>query len=147
MLEIINDAGERYRGVIPQDCWHEPYMPATELARDFAKGVELWAYERDGKILGMMGLQRRSDVALIRHAHVRPAAQGASIGSALLHHMDRMPSQPVMIGTWAGAEWAIRFYQRHGIAFVGPTRSTGLSTTYWIVPPRQMEVSVVLARA
>ena len=145
ILAIINAAAEAYRGVIPPDRWHEPYMPADELAGEIAAGVVFWGYEADGALLGVMGLQPVRDVDLIRHAYVPPQSQRRGIGGALLTHLRGRSARPMLIGTWAEAGWAIRFYQRHGFALVPPARSAALLRTYWAIPERQIETSVVLA--
>jgi GNAT superfamily N-acetyltransferase len=146
ILEIVNAAAEAYRGVIPADRWHEPYMPADELDREIAGGVTFWGYESGGALAGVMGIQRVRDVQLIRHAYVRPERQGRGMGGALLEHLARASDRRMLVGTWAAAEWAIRFYRRHGFTPVPPERSAALLRTYWTIPDRQVETSVVLAR-
>jgi GNAT superfamily N-acetyltransferase len=146
MLEIVNAAAEAYRGVIPADRWHEPYMPAEELDEEIAAGVVFWGYEDGGELIGVMGVQEMQDVDLIRHAYVRPGSQGRGIGGALLEHLMRSAPRRVLVGTWAAAEWAIRFYRRHGFEHVGPERTAELLRRYWSIPERQIETSVVLAR-
>jgi GNAT superfamily N-acetyltransferase len=143
---IVNAAAEAYRGVIPADRWHEPYMSLEELDREIAAGVRFWGYEAGGKLLGVMGIQRVEDVELIRHAYVTPASQGRGIGSALLEHLMRSATLPVLVGTWAAATWAIRFYERHGFVLTSPDEKTRLLKRYWSIPDRQVETSVVLAR-
>jgi GNAT superfamily N-acetyltransferase len=145
ILAIVNAAAEAYRSVIPADCWHEPYMPRDELDREIAHGVMFWGYEEAGKLLGVMGLQRVRDVDLVRHAYVLPDRQRHGIGAALLKHVRRQSTRPKLIGTWAAAGWAIRFYQKHGFELVPPTRKTALLQTYWSIPDRQAGASVVLA--
>jgi GNAT superfamily N-acetyltransferase len=145
ILVIVNAAAEAYRGVIPADCWHEPYMPEDELAREIAAGIAFWGYEEEGALIGVMGLQPVRDVDLIRHAYVLPASQGRGVGGALLAHLRRLSGRPMLIGTWAAADWAIRFYRRHGFALVPPERKSTLLRTYWTIPERQIETSVVLA--
>lgn len=147
ILAIVNSAAERYRSAIPADCWHEPYMPADQLERDIAAGVTFWGYEDDFDVLlGVMGIQRVRDVELIRHAYVRPDQQGRGVGGALLRHLENLSRQQILIGTWADAVWAIRFYQHHGYTLV-PSAETGqLLRTYWTISPRQIETSVVLAK-
>jgi GNAT superfamily N-acetyltransferase len=146
MFEIINAAAEAYRGVIPADCWHEPYMSAQELEREIAAGVVFWGYEAaDGELLGVMGIQEVRDVDLIRHAYVRPGVQGRGVGSALLEHLRGLTTRRILIGTWAAAEWAVRFYQRHGFQLVSPQDKATLLRKYWTVSDRQIETSVVLA--
>jgi GNAT superfamily N-acetyltransferase len=142
---IVNAAAEAYRGAIADDCWHEPYMPMAELQNELAAGVQFWGYEADGELIGVMGIQRVRDVDLIRHAYVLPAHQRHRVGAALLQHLRRSSSRRMLIGTWAAAEWAIRFYRRHGFELVSPERKVDLLKTYWTVPDRQIETSVVLA--
>ena len=145
ILAIVNAAAEAYRGVIPTDRWHEPYMDAAELEQEIADGVVFWGYETDGELIGVMGIQAMDDVDLIRHAYVRPASQGQGVGAALLLHLRGLTSRPMLVGTWAAATWAIRFYERHGFALVSPQRKTALLKSYWTIPDRQIETSVVLA--
>jgi GNAT superfamily N-acetyltransferase len=144
ILAIVNAAAEAYRGVIPADRWHEPYMPADELDGEIAAGVAFWGYEADGELLGIMGIQPVRDVDLIRHAYVVPAAQRRGVGGALLEHLTRSATRPLLVGTWAAAAWAIRFYERHGFELVSPERKAMLLRTYWTIPERQIETSVVL---
>jgi GNAT superfamily N-acetyltransferase len=145
MLEIVNGAAEAYRGVIPDDCWHEPYMTSRELDAEIAAGVRFWVCELDGSLLGVMGVQPKADVDLIRHAYVRPGSQRRGIGGALLRHLQDMTERRVLVGTWAAADWAIDFYRRHGFELVTPQRKDELLRTYWDIPERQVETSVVLA--
>ncbi len=144
-LAIINDAAQAYRGVIPPDRWHEPYMPAEELAGEIADGVRFWVAEEDACLVGVMGIQDRGEVALIRHAYVAPAAQGKGVGSRLLAHLEALTAKPILIGTWADASWAIAFYRRHGFATVSTAEKERLLRRYWSIPERQIETSVVLA--
>jgi len=146
MLAIINAAAEAYRGVIPPDRWHDPYMPATELDGEIADGVAFWGYEADGELAGVMGIQPVRDVTLIRHAYVDPGRQRGGIGGALLEHLLGRATQPMLVGTWADAGWAISFYERHGFELVSPARKTELLNAYWTIPDRQIATSVVLAR-
>jgi GNAT superfamily N-acetyltransferase len=145
ILAIVNAAAEAYREVIPPDRWREPYMPAAELDTEIADGVVVWGYEVDGTLLGIMGIQTVGDVDLIRHAYVAPGAQRRGIGGALLEHLMREATRRVLVGTWAAAEWAIRFYRRHGFEPVPPECTAPLLRTYWKIPERQIETSVVLA--
>jgi GNAT superfamily N-acetyltransferase len=147
ILAIVNAAAEAYRGVIPEDRWHEPYMPGEELDVEITAGVEFWGYEDAGELLGIMGIQPVRDVNLIRHAYVVPDSQGRGIGSALLEHLLALATRPMLVGTWAAATWAIRFYERHGFAYVGPERTAELLRAYWDIPERQIDTSVVLAQA
>jgi GNAT superfamily N-acetyltransferase len=148
ILRIINLAAEAYRGVIPADCWHEPYMPLDELEAEIAAGVTFWGYETDGELVGVMGIQSVRDVELIRHAYVLPGRQRSGVGAALLEHLMALESDPrsLLVGTWAAAEWAIRFYQRHGFELVATERTAALLRAYWTISDRQIETSVVLAR-
>jgi GNAT superfamily N-acetyltransferase len=147
ILAIVNAAAEAYRGVIPADRWHEPYMAAAELDRELADGVVFWGYDADDTLAGVMGIQAVGDVDLIRHAYVLPERQGEGIGRALLDHLRATASRPMLVGTWASAEWAIRFYERNGFALVTPEQKTALLRRYWSIPDRQIETSVVLADA
>lgn len=144
ILAIVNAAAEVYRGVIPADRWHDPYMDSSELERELADGVAFWGYEADGELLGVMGIQPVGDVDLIRHAYVLPGNQGAGIGRHLLEHLRALSARRMLVGTWAAAEWAIRFYRRNGFEQVSPERKTVLLQTYWNIPERQIETSVVL---
>jgi GNAT superfamily N-acetyltransferase len=146
ILAIVNAAAEAYRGVIPADRWHEPYMPARDLDTEIADGVVFWGYEADGTLLGIMGIQAMDDVDLIRHAYVAPGTQRRGIGGALLDHLMREATRRVLVGTWAAAVWAIRFYRRHGFEPVSRERIAPLLRTYWKIPERQIDTSVVLAR-
>jgi GNAT superfamily N-acetyltransferase len=148
ILAIVNAAAEAYRGVIPADRWHEPYMSADELAREIAAGVVFWGHEEDGALVAVMGLQPVRDVDLIRHAYVLPGIQRRGIGGALLGELRRVGSpfgtRRMLVGTWAAANWAIRFYTHHGFALASPAQKTVLLKTYWSIPDRQIETSVVL---
>jgi GNAT superfamily N-acetyltransferase len=145
ILEIVNRAAEAYRGVIPADRWREPYMSAEELDREIAAGVAFWGYESDTVLVGVMGIQRVRDVDLIRHAYVLPDSQGRGVGAALLDHLRGLRTRRMLVGTWAAAEWAIRFYTRHGFELTSPEQKTSLLKAYWTIPDRQIETSVVLA--
>jgi GNAT superfamily N-acetyltransferase len=145
VLEIVNAAAEAYRGVIPEDRWHEPYMTTDELERELAAGVELWGYEDAGALDGVMGLQRLGPVDLIRHAYVRPRSQRRGVGGALLSHLRELCAGRMLVGTWADAVWAIAFYRRHGFELVAAPRKDELLRSYWAIPDRQIETSVVLA--
>jgi GNAT superfamily N-acetyltransferase len=145
ILEIVNAAAEAYRGVIPADRWREPYMDAAELEAELAAGVRFWGAEADGRLAGVMGIQTVRDVDLIRHAYVLPAAQGEGIGRRLLEHLRASAERPLLVGTWAAAEWAVRFYRRNGFEPVTTEQKNRLLTTYWDIPDRQVETSVVLA--
>jgi N-acetylglutamate synthase-like GNAT family acetyltransferase len=145
MLAIVNDAAQAYRGVIPADRWHEPYMSADELAREIAGGVVFWVAAQDGRLTGMMGIQDKGEVALVRHAYVAPGTQRTGVGTRLLRHVEGLVEKPFLIGTWAAASWAIEFYRRNGFTLVPGDHKDRLLRTYWSIPARQIETSVVLA--
>ena len=144
ILDIINDAAQAYRGVIPSDCWHEPYMRDDELARQIESGVEFRGYAQGDALCGVMGNQQVRDVTLIRHAYVRTASRNRGIGAALLMHLRTLTSKPILIGTWAAADWAIRFYENHGFVLADREEKDFLLRKYWSIPQRQVETSVVL---
>jgi GNAT superfamily N-acetyltransferase len=146
IFAIVNAAAEAYRDVIPADRWHDPYMPMSELEDELAAGVEFWGYEDDGALVGVMGIQDVGEVDLIRHAYVLPGLQGRGIGSALLERLTGDATRPLLVGTWAAAEWAIRFYERHGFEPVGRKRSAELLRAHWNIPERQIETSLVLEK-
>ena len=143
-LAIINAAAQAYRGVIPADRWHEPYMPRDELEREIEDGVMFWVAEDDGQMAGVMGIQDKGAVALIRHAYIAPAVQRKGVGTKLLHHVASLAEKPLLIGTWADASWAIDFYLRNGFALVPKKDKDSLLRKYWSIPERQVETSVVL---
>lgn len=145
IFKIINEAAQVYKGVIPEDCWHEPYMPLEEVRHEIEDGVIFWGLEQDGRLLGIMGIQDRRDVTLIRHAYVWTRAQKAGIGTMLLRHLEKMTEKPILIGTWAAASWAISFYEKNGYIIVSNEEKTYLLRKYWSIPERQEETSVVLA--
>ena len=145
ILAIINDAAQASRGVIPSDRWHEPYMSADELANEIASGVIFWIAEDNEQLVGVMGLQDKGDVALIRHAYTVTTAQRKGIGTKLLRRVEALADKPVLIGTWADASWAIAFYQRNGFTVVSDGDKNRLLRAYWSIPARQVETSVVLA--
>jgi N-acetylglutamate synthase-like GNAT family acetyltransferase len=145
IFEIVNDAAEAYRGVIPADRWHDPYMPLDELDAEIAAGVRFFGCERGGELVGVMGIQDVQDVTLIRHAYVRTSVRRAGIGAKLLAHLRTLTDRPVLIGTWAAATWAVDFYEKHGFQRVSEAEKNRLLATYWAIPERQIETSVVLA--
>jgi N-acetylglutamate synthase-like GNAT family acetyltransferase len=145
IYEIINDAAQAYRGIIPADRWKEPYMPMDELRHEIEEGVIFWGYEEDGKLLGVMGMQDIEDVTLMRHAYVRTARRRQGIGGRLLSELLKKTRRPILIGTWAAAVWAVRFYEAHGFCLVSPEEKDRLLKRYWSIPERQIETSVVLA--
>lgn len=145
IFEIINDAAVAYRGIIPADRWHDPYMTKEELKKQMDEGVEFWKYVEDGEIFGVMGIQFKGEVTLIRHAYTRTAKRKKGIGSKLLEHLRTIAITPVLIGTWADASWAIAFYEKHGFTLLPAEVKNRLLRTYWSIPDRQIETSVVLA--
>ena len=147
IVTIVNDAARAYRDVIPADRWREPYMPLEELEKEIAGGVVFWVAEQGGRISGVMGVQDKGDVALVRHAYVATDTQRSGIGTALLHHVESLTEKPILIGTWAAASWAIEFYRRNGFRVVSPGEKDRLLKSYWSIPARQVETSVVLANA
>jgi GNAT superfamily N-acetyltransferase len=142
---IINDGAQAYKGAIPADRWTEPYMPREKLRDEIDDGIVFWGYEEDGALIGVMGIQQVADVTLIRHAYVRTTSQKRGIGGRLLSHLRELTSGPMLIGTWADAAWAIRFYERHDFRMVSPEEKDRLLKRYWTIPERQTETSVVLA--
>ena len=145
ILIIINDAASAYKGIIPADRWHEPYMSAQELQRQINEGVNFWCYLQDDGIAGVMGIQDKQDVTLIRHAYVRTSVRNKGIGGKLLNHLSELTKKPILIGTWATATWAIDFYKKHGFTLVSHEDKELLLRKYWNIPSRQIETSVVLA--
>ena len=147
ILATINDGAQAYRGVIPADRWHEPYMPADELTAEIAAGIEFWVAGENGALLGVMGIQDKGEVALIRHAYVPTRIQRKGVGTRLLKHLEGLADKPFLIGTWADSSWAIAFYEKNGFSVVTPAEKDRLLRTFWSIPERQIETSVVLADA
>ena len=145
ICSIINEAAQVYKEVIPEDRWHEPYMPIDELKREIDDGVEFWGDEEAEDLIGVMGLQDRGDVYLIRHAYVRIARQKRGIGTKLLHHLEKMTDKPILIGTWADATRAVQFYQKNGYHLLSRPETERLLKRYWRIPERQVVTSLVLA--
>lgn len=145
ILEIINESAQAYKGVIPEDRWHEPYMPQDSLLREIEDGVVFWGIETDNKLVGVMGIQDKGDVTLIRHAYVRTQARQSGIGTKLLDYLESTTAKPILIGTWADATWAVSFYQKNGYRLLSQEEKTRLLLKYWSIPERQVETSVVLA--
>ena len=145
VLAIINEAAEVYRGVIPPDRWKVPYMSRDELRHEMVEDVIFWGYEENGDLVGVMGLQHVQDVALIRHAYVRTGRQRQGVGGALVSFLREQTERALLVGTWAAATWAVRFYENHGFSLVSPDEKNRLLNKYWTVPERQIETSVVLA--
>ncbi len=145
ILEIINDAAQAYKGVIPVDCWHEPYMSKEELRHEIEGGVCFWGFEEEGTLIGVMGIQDRGEVALIRHAYVRSDKRKQGVGTSLLHFVESTTEKPILIGTWADASWAIAFYEKNGYRLLPEEEKNRLLRKYWTIPERQIVNSVVLA--
>lgn len=145
IYSIINDAAEAYRGVIPGDRWEEPYMAKDELQHEIDQGVVFWGYEQDGELVGVTGIQHLQDVTLIRHAYIRTAKQNQGIGGKLLSSLRQQATRPLLVGTWADALWAIRFYENYGFQLVSWEEKERLLRKYWSIPERQVETSMVLA--
>ena len=145
ILTVVNDAAEAYRNVIPPDRWREPYMPKEELDAEISDGVVFWGYEEEGRLLGVMGIQDKGDVTLVRHAYVRTKHRNRGVGGLLLERLEVLTQKPVLMGTWKAAEWAVRFYEKHGYRLVTEEEKEVLLRRYWRIPERQVETSCVLA--
>jgi len=147
ILHIINDASLRYKGIIPDDCWHEPYMPKQELIDEFSDGVCMYGYHHNNILIGVIGIQEVKDVILIRHAYTLTTFQGKGTGSALLEYLlKKNQNSRLLVGTWRNAKWAIRFYEKFGFILHAKDHSTLLLKKYWKLPSKQIENSVVLER-
>ena len=145
IFRVVNDAAQAYRGVIPDDCWHAPYMSRDELSREIADGVESWALADGERIVGVMGMQDRGEVNLIRHAYVRTDRRRKGVGTKLLRYLEDRSDKPILVGTWAAATWAVDFYRRNGYRLLSEAEKTALLRRFWTISPRQVETSVVLA--
>jgi len=145
IYEIINDASIAYKGIIPDDRWHDPYMPEPELKSQIADGVEFWGYKEGDKLIGVMGIQYKGEVTLIRHAYVRTSERSKGIGRQLLAHLNSIATTPILIGTWTDAKWAVSFYLKNGFKLLERQEINILLPKYWTIPTRQIETSVVLA--
>ena len=145
IFNIINDASVAYKGVIPPDRWHEPYMTQAELESQIADGVSFSCYVNNNQILGVMGIQDKTDVKLIRHAYVRTTQRNKGIGTLLIQELIKDSTKPILVGTWKAAYWAVGFYQKHGFCLVDEEEKNCLLKQYWTIPERQVETSVVLA--
>jgi N-acetylglutamate synthase-like GNAT family acetyltransferase len=145
IFDIINDAAIAYKGVIPSDQWHDPYMTKGELAAQIEDGVRFSCYVDNGEVVGVMGIQDKMDVNLIRHAYVRTTQRNRGIGKILLQELISDSEKPILIGTWQAAVWAIAFYEKHGFHLVDADEKDYLLRKYWTISDRQIETSVVLA--
>ncbi len=146
IVDIINDGAQAYKGVIPADCWHEPYMSREELKHEIEDGICFWAFEDEGALIGVMGIQDKGDVTLIRHSYVRSNRRNQGIGTRLLRFLESKTEKRILIGTWAEARWAIAFYKNNGYDFLPKEERNRLLRKYWTIPERQVATSVVLAR-
>lgn len=146
VLQIINKAAYCYKGVIPADRWHEPYMSGAELNREISDGVEFWGVEDNAKLVAVMGIQDKGEVTLLRHAYVVTDMQRNGVGTRLLGHVEALDKKPILVGTWADASWAISFYEKNGYTLIPPEETGVLLRKYWSIPERQVETSVVLAK-
>ena len=144
IFAIVNDAAQAYRDVIPSDRWHEPYMPLAELKEEIAAGVKFWGYDDASRLVGVMGIQPVKDVTLIRHAYVRMEMRSRGIGGKLLAHLLGQADGKILVGTWKAADWAVKFYQKHGFQLVSEEEKDRLLKIYWNIPERQIETAVVL---
>jgi GNAT superfamily N-acetyltransferase len=138
LFSIVNDAAQAYKGVIPADCWHEPYMPLDQLKREIGDDIAFRGCEAGGTLVGMMGIQDRSEVSLIRHAYVQTAQRRKGIGEKLLKHLEGITAKPILIGTWSAAAWAIRFYEKNGYRALSRPETERLLHKYWSIPERQI---------
>ncbi len=146
MHAIINDAASAYKGLIPDECWHDPYMSLEELQAEIQAGVLFWGYEENSRLIAVMGIQDKRKVTLIRHAYVNTARQNRGIGSRLLKHLERKTDKSILIGTWAGIPWIVRFYTKNGYRLLPEAEAKSLLRRFWSIPERQIEASIVLAR-
>ena len=147
ILYVINDAAVRYKGIIPDNCWHEPYMSEQELVDEFTDGVRMFGYNRNNKLIGVIGIQEIKDVILIRHAYTLTSYQGKGIGSALLKYLlKRNQNSRLLVGTWRKARWAIRFYEKFDFILHAKKQATQLLKKYWKISLKQIKNSVVLER-
>ena len=147
ILRVINDASLRYKGIIPNNCWHEPYMSKQELIDEFNDGVRMFGYNRNNKLIGVIGIQKIKDVILIRHAYILTSYQGEGAGSSLLKYLlKKNKNSRLLVGTWKSAIWAIRFYEKFGFILHTKNQTTQLLKKYWKIPSQQIENSVVLER-
>ncbi len=144
IFEIVNDSAQAYKGVIPDDCWHEPYMSQEYLRHELDAGVMFWGCEENGELLGVMGIQDVQDVTLIRHAYVRTKHRNKGIGGMLIAHLKTLATRPTLVGTWQAAAWAVRFYEHHGFKLVSREAKDRLLGKYWNIPGQQTATSVVL---
>ena len=147
ILNVINDAASKYKGIIPDDCWHEPYMPKHELEDEFKNGVRMFGYQYNNELIGVIGFQEIKEVVLIRHAYTLTKHQGKGKGSELLEFLlEKNKNSRLLVGTWKSAIWAIKFYEKFGFTVHTDKESSMLLKKYWNIPPKQIENSVVLEK-
>ena len=147
ILYVINDASLKYKGIIPNDCWHEPYMTKQKLINEFANGVRMFGYNKNNTLVGVMGIQELKEVTLIRHAYILTQYQGLGIGKSLLQHLFKIKtSSCLLVGTWRDATWAIQFYEKFGFVLHTKKQTAQLLKKYWSLPSKQIENSVVLKK-
>ena len=142
---IINESSQSYKGVIPSEYWKEPYMSKNELKREIDEGVEFFGYEVDGKLVGVMGIQHKQDITLIRHAYVCTSKQNRGIGGKLLSYLQELTTEPILIATWSSATRAIQFYKKHGFQLLFQEEGDRLQRKYWSTPEHKIKASVVFA--
>lgn len=147
ICEIINDAAQAYKGVIPEDRWHDPYMSHAELRQELQDGIVFWGVFENQELIGVMGMQDKGDVALIRHAYIRTDRRNEGIGSRLLQFLESTTAKPILVGTWADATWAIAFYHKNGYHLLSEQEKNQLLRKYWKISERQIEISVVLGNS
>ena len=147
ILYVINDAAIKYKGIIPDNCWHEPYMSEQELVNEFNDELRMYGYHRNNKLIGVIGIQEVKDVILIRHAYTLTSYQGKGTGSELLKYLlKKNQNSRLLVGTWRDATWAIRFYEKFGFILHAKDQSTLLLKKYWKISSNQIKNSVVLER-
>ena len=147
ILDVINDASLRYKSVIPDDCWSEPYMSVQELNDEFNNEVRMFGCHHNNKLIGVIGIQEVKDVILIRHAYTLTSYQNKGTGSALLEYLlKKNQNSRLLVGTWRNAKWAIRFYEKFGFILHAKEQSTLLLKKYWKISSKQIKNSVVLER-
>ena len=147
ILHVINDASLRYKGIIPDNCWHEPYMSEQELIDELSSGVHMYGYYDNNQLIGVIGIQKVKDVILIRHAYTLTSYQGKGMGSTLLEYLlKKNQNSRLLVGTWRNATWAIKFYEKFCFILHAKEQSTLLLRKYWKITSKQIENSVVLER-
>ena len=147
ILHIINEASLKYKGVIPDNCWNEPYMSEQELIGEFNDGVRMYGYHNNNTLIGVIGIQKVKDVILIRHAYTLSSYQGKGVGSALLEYLlKKYKNSRLLVGTWKNATWAIQFYKKFDFILRTKEETALLLKKYWKIPTKQIKNSIVLER-